>query len=97
VDRLWPRGISKRDLTLDSWHKDVAPSTELRKWFNHDPSKWDEFRNRYLAELDNNPKAWNYLVELARSGNVTLLYSAKDGEHNNAAALRDYLDSKIKE
>ena len=95
VDRLWPRGIEKKALRLDSWHKDVAPSTELRKWSHHDPARWDEFRRRYFAELDSNPAAWSSLAELARNGNVTLLYSARDERHNNAEALRDYLESKL--
>jgi uncharacterized protein YeaO (DUF488 family) len=95
VDRLWPRGVGKKTLGLDSWYKGVAPSSELRKWFSHDPARWDEFRRRYFAELDNNPTAWSPLVELARSDNVTLLYSAKDEAHNNAQALSDYLESKL--
>ena len=95
VDRLWPRGIEKKKLRLDSWYKDVAPSNELRKWSHHDPARWDEFRRRYFAELDSNPAAWTSLVGLARSGTVTLLYSAKDELHNNAEALRDYLESKL--
>jgi len=97
VDRLWPRGIAKKALKLDSWHKGVAPGSELRMWFSHDPARWDEFRRRYFTELDSNPAAWASLVQLARSGNVTLLYSAKDEGHNNAEALRDYLDSKLRE
>ena len=95
VDRLWPRGIEKKKLRLDSWYKDVAPSSELRKWSHHDPARWDEFRRRYFAELDSNPAVWTSLVGLARSGTVTLLYSAKDELHNNAEALRDYLESKL--
>jgi uncharacterized protein YeaO (DUF488 family) len=95
VDRLWPRGIAKKALRLDSWYRGVAPSNELRKWFNHDPARWDEFRKRYFAELDNNLTAWISLSDLARKGNVTLLYSAKDGRHNNAEALKDYLESKL--
>jgi uncharacterized protein YeaO (DUF488 family) len=95
VDRLWPRGIGKKELELNSWHKDVAPSSQLRKWFSHDPARWDEFKRRYFDELDNNRAAWNPLVGLARNGNVTLLYSAKDEAHNNAKALRDYLESKL--
>jgi uncharacterized protein YeaO (DUF488 family) len=97
VDRLWPRGIGKEQLKIYSWNKDAAPSTQLRKWFNHDPAKWDEFRKRYFAELDNNSVAWRPIIDLARSGNVTLLYSAKDEEHNNARVLRDYLESKLHE
>jgi uncharacterized protein YeaO (DUF488 family) len=95
VDRLWPRGIGTKELRLDSWYKGVAPSSQLRKWFSHDPTRWDEFRRRYFAELDSNLSAWSSLADLARSGNVTLLYSAKDEEHNNAEALRDYLESKL--
>jgi len=97
VDRLWPRGIEKKRLKLDSWYKDVAPTSELRKWFSHDPAKWDEFRRRYFAELDSNPAAWGPVADLARRGTVTLLYSAKDEGHNNAVALRDYLESKLPE
>jgi uncharacterized protein YeaO (DUF488 family) len=96
VDRLWPRGIAKKSVKLDSWNKDVAPSNELRKSFHHDPARWDEFRKRYFAELDNNPAAWSSIVELARAGDGTLLYSAKDEEQNNARVLKDYLESKIK-
>jgi uncharacterized protein YeaO (DUF488 family) len=97
VDRLWPRGIGKKELRLDSWYKGVAPSSQLKKWVSHDPARWDEFRRRYFAELDNNLAAWNSLADLARKGNVTLLYSAKDEEHNNAEALRDYLESKLQD
>lgn len=95
VDRLWPRGMTKKALRLDSWDKDVAPSSELRKWFNHDPARWDEFRRRYFAELDNNATAWRPLTELARSGNVILLFSARVRKHNNAEALKDYLEAKL--
>jgi uncharacterized protein YeaO (DUF488 family) len=97
IDRLWPRGIGKNELRLDSWYRDVAPSNQLRKWFSHDPARWDEFKKRYFAELDSNLTAWSSLADLARSGNMTLLYSAKDEEHNNAKALRDYLESRLKE
>lgn len=88
VERLWPRGIARATLHLDAWLKDVAPSTELRKWFSHDPAKWEEFRERYFAELDAHPAAWQ---ELVTGGPVTLLYSSHDVDHNNAVALRDYL------
>ena len=91
VDRLWPRGVSKAHLQLDAWLKDVAPSTELRKWFGHDPKKWDEFQRRYFAELDARREALEPLLVAARKGPVTLLYSARDAEHNQAVALRDYL------
>lgn len=91
VERLWPRGIRRDELRLDSWLKDVAPSTELRQWFSHDPTKWEEFRRRYVTELDANQPAWKPLVDAATSGDVTLLYSSRDREHNNAVVLHDYL------
>ncbi len=94
VDRLWPRGVSKAKLRIDSWLKEVGPSTELRKWFSHDPEKWDEFRKRYQRELDAHPDAWQSIVAAARLGPVTLVYSAHDIEHNNAVALREYLQAK---
>ena len=96
VDRLWPRGVSKTELELDLWLKDVAPSAELRKWFNHDPVKWREFRERYSEELDAKPEAWSDLLEQCRRQPVLLLYSAKDEEHNNAAALREYLAPRLR-
>lgn len=91
VERLWPRGVRRDDLALDGWVKDVAPSTELRTWFSHDPERWDEFRRRYAAELDAAPSAWQPLLDAARAGDVTLVYSSRDREHNNAVALRAYL------
>ncbi len=94
VERLWPRGIAKADLTVDEWLKDVGPSTELRKWFGHDPSKWVEFRRRYARELDSRPEAWQPIVSAARRGPVTLVYSSHDQQHNNAVALRDYLQAR---
>jgi uncharacterized protein YeaO (DUF488 family) len=87
--------MRKEELTLDSWIKDVAPSTDLRRWFGHDPTKWEEFRNQYFAELDDHPTAWQPLLETARKGNVTLLYSSRDTEHNNAAALEEYLNAHL--
>lgn len=95
VDRLWPRGIGKKEVKLDEWHKEIAPSNQLRKWFGHDPTRWNEFRKRYFAELDSNSEAWKTMVDLARSENITLLYSAKNEEQNNAVVLKDYLESKI--
>lgn len=95
VERLWPRGMRKEELTLDSWTKDLAPSTGLRRWFGHDPAKWEEFRSRYFTELDAHPTAWQPLLEAARKGNVTLLYSSRDTEHNNAAALEEYLNAHL--
>lgn len=91
IERLWPRGVRRVDVDIDGWLKDVAPSTELRQWFSHDPDKWQEFRHRYVAELDAHPQAWQPLVDAALAGDVILLYSSRDREHNNAVALRDYL------
>ncbi len=96
VERLWPRGVRKSELKMDAWLKDVAPSDALRRWFSHDPEKWDTFRKRYFAELDSNPEAWSTLAAAARRGAVTLVYSSRDADHNNAAALKEYLDSKTK-
>ncbi|MFZ0594729.1 MAG: DUF488 domain-containing protein [Bryobacteraceae bacterium] len=93
IDRLWPRGISKASLKIDGWLKEVSPSDPLRRWFNHDPEKWNEFRQRYFAELDSKPDALAPLVEAARSGPVTLVYSAHDAEHNNGVALAEYLEA----
>jgi uncharacterized protein YeaO (DUF488 family) len=91
VERLWPRGIRREAIRLDGWCKDVAPTTELRKWFGHDPAKWSEFCRRYRVELDAHPETWQPLVEAATSGDLTLLYSSRDRDHNNAVALREYL------
>ena len=96
VERLWPRGIRKEALPLETWLKDAAPSDELRRWFGHDPAKWSEFRRRYFAELKDQPQATQFLLEAARRGPVSLLYSAHDSEHNNAVALRDYLLARLK-
>ena len=93
VERLWPRGIRKESLQMTAWLKAIAPSDKLRRWFGHDSAKWDEFRNRYFAELDANPDALTPLMEACRRGNVTLLYSAHDTEHNNAKALKSYLEN----
>ena len=93
VDRLWPRGVSKANLKLDGWLKDVAPSDGLRRWFNHDPKKWNDFRKRYFAELDANPDTWNPLLGRASKSPVTLVYGARDSEHNNAVALAEYLNT----
>ncbi|MFN2134035.1 MAG: DUF488 domain-containing protein [Anaerolineae bacterium] len=92
VDRLWPRGVSKEKLELDEWHKEIAPSDTLRKWFGHDPEKWAEFEERYFAELDEQPDQVQELLQHANSGPLTLVYGAKDEEHNNAVALRKYLE-----
>jgi uncharacterized protein YeaO (DUF488 family) len=94
VERLWPRGMKKEALAADAWLKDVAPSTELRKWFGHQVERWEEFRLRYRAELDANPAAWAPILEAARGGKVTLLFSAHDTLHNGAIVLRDYLNER---
>ncbi|HSD84297.1 MAG TPA: DUF488 domain-containing protein [Anaerolineae bacterium] len=96
VERLWPRGLKKEALPLDGWLKEVAPSDELRRWFSHDPAKWTEFQRRYRAELNRQREAWSPLVQAARRGTVTLLYSTHDEEHNNALALKKYLDRHLK-
>jgi uncharacterized protein YeaO (DUF488 family) len=92
VDRVWPRGMTKADAALDLWLKEIAPSTELRKWFGHDPARWAEFRTRYREELDRNGEAVAQVRDLIAKGPVTLLYSAHDAEHNQAVALREYLN-----
>jgi len=92
VDRLWPRGIKKQDLQIDGWLREAAPSAELRRWFGHDPDRWKEFQDRYFSELDTRPEALEPIREASRLGNVTLLYGARDTEHNNAVALRAYLE-----
>ncbi len=92
VDRLWPRGIAKDEARLDDWLKEIAPSDELRKWFGHDPTKWEEFRERYRAELDSHGDLLAGLRDVAKKGTVTLLYAAKDEEHNNAVVLDELLN-----
>ena len=93
VDRIWPRGLGKEEARIDDWMKEIAPSTALRKWFGHEPAKWAEFRRRYFAELSHRPELVNMLLDIARSRPLTLVYSAKDEQHNNAVALREYLES----
>lgn len=91
VDRIWPRGLSKAQTRLDAWCRDIAPSTELRRWFGHDPARWDEFRRRYDAELKANLAAVEALRAQLHGCQATLLYAARDEEHNNAVALREFL------
>ena len=91
VDRLWPRGLSKVNAKIDLWLKDVAPSTELRQWFGHVPEKWPEFKKRYIAELKSNP-AWIELQALSAEKNITLVYAARDQQHNEALVLKKLLD-----
>jgi uncharacterized protein YeaO (DUF488 family) len=97
VERLWPRGMRKATLSLDGWLKDVAPSDALRRWFGHDPTRWQEFQRRYAAELDARPDAWRPILAADRHGTVTLLYSAHDTEHNNAVALQAYVNAHRQE
>ncbi len=95
VDRIWPRGVKKADLQIADWCKNVAPSQELRLWFDHDPDKWEEFQRRYHAELDERPESWRPLVEFACKGKLTLVYGARHREQNNAVALQAYLASQL--
>lgn len=92
VDRLWPRGVSKEKAAVDLWLKDIAPSTELRKWFAHDPEKWPDFQKRYCRELDANEEALDVLKSHASTGNITLLFAARDTEHNEAVVLKKLLE-----
>ena len=94
VDRIWPRGISKDEAHIDRWLKDVAPGTELRKWFNHEPQKWEEFKKKYFQELKGKGEAVEELFEMVHRGRITLVYGAKDQQHNNAVALKEYLENR---
>ena len=91
VDRLWPRGIAKEKARIDEWLKEIAPSDELRKWFGHDPARWEEFRERYRRELDAKAELLDQLRGLTKKGTVTLLFAAKDEEHNNAIVLKEMI------
>jgi uncharacterized protein YeaO (DUF488 family) len=91
IDRLWPRGVTKAAAAIDQWVKEIAPSTALRKWFGHDPARWQEFRRRYAAEIGEHPDELRNLRDLAKRGPVTLVYSAHDEVHNDAVVLRDIL------
>jgi len=95
VERLWPRGQTREAVAADAWLKEVAPSSELRRWFHHDPERWAAFQVRYRQELESNPQAWLPLIERLRHQNVTLLYSAKDEHHNSALVLRDFLQEQL--
>ena len=94
VDRLWPRGLTKERACVDLWLKDIAPSTELRKWFGHDPAKWEQFRERYHREIEANVNLVSLLKEKLKGGAVTLLFAAKDAEHNEAVALQEWLNRR---
>ena len=91
IDRLWPRGITKKRAAIDQWMKDIAPSTGLRKWFSHDPARWDEFRRRYAQEVHKNSDLLEQLRSLAQRGPITLVYSAHDEKHNDAVELRELI------
>ncbi len=92
IDRLWARGIKKEDARVDEWIKDISPSNELRKWFGHDPAKWGEFKRRYLGELKDKKAILDRIKKEAKRKTVTLLYSARDEEHNNAVAMKEFLE-----
>lgn len=92
VERLWPRGLTRERAAVDLWLKEIAPSPELRKWFGHDPTRWDEFQKRYRHELRQNPDAVNLLKARVKEGPVTLIYAAKDEEHNSALVLKSFLE-----
>lgn len=92
VDRIWPRGITRKDAAIDAWVKEVAPSTSLRKWFGHDPAKWAEFKQRYLSELAERGSAVDAVLDACDGATLTLVFAAKDEEHNNAVALKEYLE-----
>jgi uncharacterized protein YeaO (DUF488 family) len=94
VDRVWPRGVSKDELELDEWRKEIAPSTRLRKWFGHDPERWTGFQERYFAELEEKQDSVRDLVKRAHQGRITLVYGARDSEHNQAVALGAYLRAR---
>lgn len=94
VERLWPRGMKKEKLNMAAWLKDVAPSPGLRSWFAHDLLKWEEFQQRYRAELESNPDSWKPILAAVKRGDVTLLYSARDTERNSANLLKSFLEEK---
>ena len=96
VERLWPRGVTKRALRLDAWLKELSPTPQLRKWFNHDPKKWSEFQTRYRRELKRNGQALEDLLQSAREGTITLVYAARDSERNSAQVLREYIEKKLR-
>ena len=92
ADRLWPRGLTKEKARVDLWLKDIAPSTELRKWFGHDPKKWRSFRGRYQTELKHHPDQLKLIKSKAKGGTVTLIYGSRDQEHNEAVVLKQFLE-----
>lgn len=96
VDRLWPRGLSKEKVKVDLWLKELGPSNELRKWFGHDPDKWNEFKDKFFQELDQKKELVDKIIEIAKERDVIMLFGAKDIERNNAVALKQYLEHKMK-
>lgn len=94
IDRLWPRGLTKEKAAIDLWIKEISPTTDLRKWFGHEEGKWDEFKKRYTQELQKNHDLIEQLIQELKSGKVTLVYGAKDIEHNDAIVLKEYLEQK---
>jgi len=96
VDRLWPRGVKKEEADWDEWLKELAPSTELRKWFDHDPEKWPDFKRKYKEELKSNEAVANFIRDHKKGKTITLLYSAHDEAHNQAMVLQEYLEKKMK-
>ena len=95
IDRIWPRGLTKSDARIDEWLKEIAPSTGLRKWFNHDPAKWEQFKKKYAAELKEHREELEKLARESRKRTVTFVFGAKDTAHSNAMALKEYLERKI--
>lgn len=96
VERLWPRGLSKEEATVDMWLKDIAPSAGLRKWYSHEPAKWEEFRRRYYRELDQNRDAVNELLEITEGRDATFVYGSREKEFNSALALKSYIEKLVK-
>lgn len=96
VERLWPRGMKKEDPKMKAWLKEVAPSPSLRSWYGHDLAKWEEFQQRYRAELESNRASWQPILQESRRGDVTLLYSARDTEHNSALLLKSFLEEQMR-
>ena len=96
VERLWPRGLTKEEAELADWLPEAAPSTTLRKWFNHEAARWEEFQQRYRDELNGHPEAWKPILEAAHKGPVTLLFSSRDAERNNVVALKSYLEAQAR-
>ena len=95
IDRLWPRGLKKEDARIDEWIKEIAPSNELRKWFNHDPNKWGEFKKRFFTELLGKQEMVEGIISMARKGTVSLLFGSKEEHFNNAVALKEYVEGKM--